>query len=111
MKFAVIGGDLRSALLCSMLAGDGLLTYAFECVLGDAVKRGGEAALREMRALERIASAAGCGGMVAGQCADLACERAGEDGYKGIVKPNVDASRDVSIHTRAQDRAHDNGGG
>ena len=61
-------------------------------MLGDAVKRGGEAALREMRALERIASAAGCGGMVAGQCADLACERAGEDGYKGIVKPNVDAS-------------------
>ena len=76
----------------AILAGDGLLTYAFECVLGDAVKRGGEAALREMRALERIASAAGCGGMVAGQCADLACERAGEDGYKGIVKPNVDAS-------------------
>lgn len=76
----------------AILAGDGLLTYAFECVLGDAVKRGDAAALREMRALERIASAAGCGGMVAGQCADLACERAGEDGYKGVVKPNVDAS-------------------
>ena len=29
MKFAVIGGDLRSALLCSMLAGDGHRVYSF----------------------------------------------------------------------------------
>ena len=50
----------------AILAGDGLLTYAFECVLGDASRRGAEAALRHMRALGHIASAAGCGGMVAG---------------------------------------------
>ena len=29
MKFAVIGGDLRSALLWSMLAGDGHRVYSF----------------------------------------------------------------------------------
>lgn len=69
----------------AILAGDGLLTHAFECVLSDACARGGQAALREMRALRRIASAAGCGGMVAGQCADLACERRGGQGYEGIV--------------------------
>lgn len=73
----------------AILAGDGLLTRAFECVLSDAIGRGQQAALREVRALERIASAAGCGGMVAGQCADLACERAGADaGYADIVMPD-----------------------
>lgn len=71
----------------AILAGDGLLTRAFEIVLGDALTRQPEAALREVRALERIADAAGCGGMIAGQCADLACERAGGAGYGGIVSP------------------------
>lgn len=68
----------------AILAGDGLLTYAFECVLRDACARDADAALRELRALKRIAEAAGCGGMVAGQCADLACERRGGQ-TKGVV--------------------------
>jgi geranylgeranyl diphosphate synthase type II len=83
----------------AILAGDGLLTYAFECVLSDAAKRGDSAALREMRALGRIASAAGCGGMVAGQCADLACERAAGQSYVGIVRPDeVAPAQDMLLY-------------
>lgn len=73
----------------AMLAGDALLTRAFETVLRDACRRDDMAALRELRALRRIADAAGCEGMVAGQCADLASEHAGAKGYGGIVSQHT----------------------
>ncbi len=81
----------------AILAGDGLLTRAFESVLADALGRSPEAALRELRALHRIADAAGCGGMIAGQCADLACERAGTAGYGDIVSPGVAPGADAML--------------
>ena len=58
----------------AILAGDGLLSLAFETMLARAAELPAEQALRLVRAMERIASACGCGGMVAGQCADLAAE-------------------------------------
>lgn len=81
----------------AILAGDGLLTRAFESVLADALSRPPEAALRQVRALKRIADAAGCGGMVAGQCADLACERAGSAGYGDIIAPGGAPGADVML--------------
>ncbi len=53
----------------AVLAGDGLLSLAFETML-DAAK--GPA---EIAAMRRIAAAAGVHGMVGGQCTDLTCER------------------------------------
>ncbi len=77
----------------AILAGDGLLTYAFECVLSDALKRSGADAIREIKALKCIADAAGCSGMIAGQCADLACERTdGKDTYQDIVRTGSECS-------------------
>ncbi len=55
----------------AILAGDGLLSLAFEIMLNAAETPAHIAAMR------RIAGAAGAGGMVAGQCADLACEKRG----------------------------------
>ena len=56
----------------AILAGDGLLTLAFQ-VLAAAAAKGADAG-RVARAVEVIAAGAGPDGMVAGQCADLAAE-------------------------------------
>ena len=52
MKFAVIGGDLRSALLCSMLAGDGHRVYSFALEKAElSVKSGARQPLQAMEEL------------------------------------------------------------
>jgi len=52
----------------AVLAGDGLLSYAFEIMLGELVRR---EAVCFRRAAAAIAGGAGVRGMVAGQCLDL----------------------------------------
>ena len=56
----------------AILAGDGLLSYAFETMLASALK-GGEYE-NALKAMNEIAWACGTSGMVAGQCADLYAE-------------------------------------
>ena len=55
----------------SILAGDGLLSYAFETMIANAMKYG---KISHIRAMNRVAKAAGVHGMVAGQVLDVAME-------------------------------------
>ena len=59
----------------AILAGDGLLNYAFEVMLDNALKASSEKQGRLMKAMAEIAAAAGVRGMIAGQCADLYAEK------------------------------------
>ncbi len=63
----------------AILAGDGLLTYAFEYMLQGAAKYP-EHAQAHLRAIYAIASAAGLSGMGAGQSADVDYEKHGAAG-------------------------------
>ncbi len=58
----------------TILAGDGLLTEAFQIMLENAMAHP-EHAARHNAAIFEIAQGAGASGMVAGQCMDLYCER------------------------------------
>ena len=57
----------------AILAGDGLLNYAYECILKNALDHGGNLE-GHVRAAREIAQRAGVGGMVAGQSIDLLSE-------------------------------------
>ena len=57
----------------AVLAGDGLLNYAYEVMLKN-VARYPENLAAHMRAISAVASAAGVGGMIAGQVEDVALE-------------------------------------
>lgn len=57
----------------AILAGDALLNGAFELMLAHTLARGDRLAER-LRAMERIAQAAGAGGMIGGQVVDLESE-------------------------------------
>lgn len=57
----------------AILAGDGLLNYAYECMLADALNYP-ENLRGHLTAAMHIAQRAGVTGMVAGQCIDLQCE-------------------------------------
>lgn len=72
----------------AILAGDGLLSYAFEIMLAELVRNGGEAGY--LRAVHAVAEGAGVCGMVGGQAVDI--ESAGD----------VEAGADMlqNIHTR-----------
>jgi geranylgeranyl diphosphate synthase type II len=61
----------------AVLAGDGLLSYAFEIMLENALRYPQNAAAH-LRAIHRVAAGAGVYGMVGGQCMDLYCEGAEE---------------------------------
>ncbi|MDO4547423.1 MAG: polyprenyl synthetase family protein [Clostridia bacterium] len=56
----------------AILAGDGLLSEAFEHMLAAALKS--DSPSKHIRAMAEIARGAGARGMVAGQCVDLSCE-------------------------------------
>lgn len=58
----------------AILAGDGLLSYAMELMLQNAMEYS-EHAARHILAMNDIMAGAGVSGMVAGQCVDLYCER------------------------------------
>ncbi|MEF9972655.1 MAG: polyprenyl synthetase family protein [Clostridia bacterium] len=64
----------------AILAGDGLLSEAFEGMLKSAL-----AHPEQLAAVYEIARGAGARGMVAGQSLDLACERSREGGEKELV--------------------------
>lgn len=57
----------------AILAGDGLLSFAFECMLKNALHYPARA-LQHLRAMDEIARGAGVSGMVGGQCMDLYAE-------------------------------------
>lgn len=57
----------------AILAGDGLLNYAYECMLSNAL-RFKEHLEGHIRAAEAVAKRAGVSGMIAGQCVDLLSE-------------------------------------
>ena len=61
----------------AVLAGDGLLSYAFEIMLGNALKYP-DNAQGHLLAIRQVASGAGVFGMVGGQCMDLYCQDGGE---------------------------------
>lgn len=75
----------------AILAGDGLLNYAYEHLLAAALRRPERSGVW-LAAIGEIARGAGVRGMMAGQCVDLLCEQeaapsgavsAREDGYSG----------------------------
>jgi geranylgeranyl diphosphate synthase type II len=57
----------------AVLAGDGLLSYAFELML-ESIPYGTDEIVPYLRAVKRIAAAAGHNGMIAGQAMDLLSE-------------------------------------
>lgn len=69
----------------AILAGDGLLSAAFELLHRDYIeclKSGNTAALgRRLRAGDAIAAGCGCRGMIAGQVCDIESERKNANGY------------------------------
>ncbi|MDP2892336.1 MAG: polyprenyl synthetase family protein [Bacillota bacterium] len=60
----------------AILAGDGLLSYAFEIMLSETAKAGKERSGALVKAALAIARGAGVSGMVGGQCADMENENA-----------------------------------
>jgi geranylgeranyl diphosphate synthase, type II len=81
----------------AILAGDGLLTEAF-ALLAREPRAGadGGLALRKLRVIERIATAAGAIGMVGGQAVDL--EAAGTTEIPGRPRPSLDGRGLQAMH-------------
>ncbi len=83
----------------AILAGDGLLTEAFALLAREPAAGGrSELALRKLRAIETIATAAGASGMVGGQAIDL--ESAGSARIPGRARPTIDAAGLQAMHAR-----------
>ena len=81
----------------AILAGDGLLTEAFTLLAREPRAGADDAlALRKLRVIERIATAAGALGMVGGQTVDL--EAAGTTDIPGRERPSLDAAGLQSMH-------------
>ena len=72
----------------AILAGDGLLTLAFQAISGQPRTRSWEFMAAKLDVIGMIAEAAGAIGMVGGQAIDLACVTPGPDGQ---VAPPLDA--------------------
>jgi len=81
----------------AILAGDGLLTEAFALLAREPRTSDPIVAVRKLRAIEVIASAAGASGMVGGQALDLACVTPDPDGR---LAPALDAEGLRSMHAR-----------
>ena len=81
----------------AILAGDGLLTYAFEVVTHRPVTGPPNLDARKLRAVATLARAAGPEGMVGGQALDLACVRPDPDGH---LLPALDAEGLRAMHAR-----------
>lgn len=75
----------------AVLAGDGLLSLAYEVMLSSA--RGPE----QIEAMRRIARGSGTGGMLAGQCADLAHEMEQEHTQKTLEYIHLHKTADMFI--------------
>lgn len=81
----------------ALLAGDGLLSLAFETMLSAAESAGGETSKCHVDAMRRIALAAGTRGMVAGQCVDIICEADGKGGPQEIDYIDLHKTADLFI--------------
>jgi geranylgeranyl diphosphate synthase type II len=80
----------------AILAGDGLLTEAFALLAREPREGAPGLATRKLRAMERIAAAAGATGMVGGQAVDL--EAAGTTEIPGRARPVLDAAGLRAMH-------------
>jgi len=80
----------------AILAGDGLLTEAFALLAREPRTADAALALRKLRVIERIATAAGALGMVGGQAVDL--EAAGTTDIPGRTRPSLDAAGLQAMH-------------
>lgn len=81
----------------AILAGDGLLSLAMETLVRDALDHAGELP-RRVKAMEEIVRGAGAGGMVAGQCLDLLCEREKSGGEAELLKIQMGKTCRMFIH-------------
>lgn len=75
----------------ALLAGDGLLSLAFETMLNTAVSA------EHVDAARRIARAAGARGMVAGQCVDIVSEANGKGGAREVDYIDLHKTADLFI--------------
>lgn len=81
----------------AILAGDGLLSLAFELLLEDALAHP-EELVNRVRAAREIAQGAGACGMVAGQCLDLACEQNKTGGEQELLYIHENKTARMFIH-------------
>jgi geranylgeranyl diphosphate synthase type II len=82
----------------AILAGDGLLTEAFALLAREPRHGPADLVVRQLRAIARIATAAGATGMVGGQAVDL--EAAGTTEIPGRTRPVLDADGLRAMHAR-----------
>ncbi len=75
----------------AILAGDGLLNYAYECLMGNALRFPGNLE-GQVKAAQAIANRAGVCGMIAGQSIDLLSEH---------MKPDMDRLAYIHTHKTA----------
>jgi geranylgeranyl diphosphate synthase type II len=81
----------------AILAGDGLLTEAFHVMAREPQTDDPALAARKLRALARVAAAAGAAGMVGGQALDLAYVATAP---AGTVTPPLDAAALQTMHAK-----------
>src|SRR5688572_13574287 len=81
----------------AILAGDGLLTEAFRVMARQPESADPAVAARKLRAIARVAEAAGAAGMVGGQAIDLACVTPDP---AGRLAPPLDADGLRGMHAR-----------
>ncbi|MBQ8973222.1 MAG: polyprenyl synthetase family protein [Clostridia bacterium] len=81
----------------ALLAGDGLLNYAFECMLNAAL-RYPEKSIAFVRALGEVAQGAGVTGMIAGQTLDVQVERNGASGEELLQYIQINKTARMFIH-------------
>jgi geranylgeranyl diphosphate synthase type II len=81
----------------AILAGDGLLTEAFHLMAREPRTDDPAVATRKLRAIARVAEAAGPVGMVGGQAIDLACVTPAPG---GSVAPPLDAAALETMHAK-----------
>jgi geranylgeranyl diphosphate synthase, type II len=79
----------------AILAGDGLLTEAFGLIAREPDRDGTELAARKVRAIARLAQAAGAAGMVGGQALDLQLTGQAPGAAADAGAPGLEALRDM----------------
>jgi geranylgeranyl diphosphate synthase type II len=79
----------------AILGGDGLLTEAFSLMSGEPRDADGRLAPRRLRAIARLAEAAGAAGMVGGQAIDLQLSGQTPDTTESTVTRGLEALRDM----------------
>jgi geranylgeranyl diphosphate synthase, type II len=79
----------------AILAGDGLLTEAFGLIAREPVDDDPALASRKVRAIARLAHAAGAAGMVGGQAVDLQLTGQAPGGTDATAAPSLDTLRDM----------------